>query len=150
MRLNRAPRAGTTVVECAIIYPVVFLFTLGLVIGAMGISRYQQLASLARQAARYASLHGEQYSKDTKNPAPTPAQIYDAAVVPNAVALDLSKLSYSITYDTSNKQYRTSVVVGQVVATANTVTVTLQYQWIPEAFLGGITLSSTSVATMLY
>jgi hypothetical protein len=36
------------------------------------------------------------------------------------------------------------------VATRNTVTVTLTYQWIPEAFFGGITLRSTSVLPMSY
>jgi Flp pilus assembly protein TadG len=52
-------------VECAIIYPVVFLLLLGLVIGGIGIFRYQETASLARAAARYASTHGAQYRKDT-------------------------------------------------------------------------------------
>jgi hypothetical protein len=32
----------------------------------------------------------------------------------------------------------------------NTVTVTLTYTWVPEAFLGGVTLSSTSVMPMSY
>ena len=34
--------------------------------------------------------------------------------------------------------------------TALTVTVTLTYRWVPEAFLGGVTLSSTSVMPMSY
>jgi hypothetical protein len=133
-----------------VVYPSVFLFTLGLVIGAGGIFRYQELASLARRAARYAAVHGTQYAKDTGNPAPTPADIYNSQVAPYAAALDPSKLSYSITYNTSNDPYRTTIVNGNVVPVANTVTVTLTFQWLPEAFLGGITLSSTSVMTMSY
>ncbi len=150
MRLRFQQRTGTTAVECALVYPSVFLFTLGLVIGAAGIFRYQELSSLARRAARYASVHGTQYAKDTGNTAPTPADIYNNVVVANAVGFDNSQLSYSITYNTSNDPYRTMVVNGNVVAVANTVTVTLTYQWIPEAYLGGITLTSTSVVPMSY
>src|SRR5947209_1447179 len=58
-------RKGVTVVECAIVYPVTFLILLGLVFGGMGIFRYQEVASLARAGARYASTHGAQFRKDT-------------------------------------------------------------------------------------
>ncbi len=37
----------------------------------MGIYRYQQVASLAREGARYASVHGSQYAADTGNAAAT-------------------------------------------------------------------------------
>src|SRR5437660_7453667 len=107
MRLKSGQRTGTTAVECAIVYPAVFLFTLGLVIGAAGIFRYQELSSLARRAARYASVHGTQYAADTGNPAPTPAEIYNNVVLPNAPGLQASKLSYSITYKTSNQPSHT-------------------------------------------
>ena len=82
--------------------------------------------------------------------APTPDQIYAAAIAPNAYGLDPTRLTYSITYDRSNAPYHTDIVNGEIVATANTVTVKISYQWIPEAYLGGITLSSTSVMTMSY
>ena len=150
MRLRTQQRTGTTSVECAVVYPMVFLFTLGLLIGAAGIFRYQELASLARRAARYASVHGAQYAKDTGNPAPTPADIFNSQVAPYAAALDASKLSYSITYNNSNQPYHTTVSNGTVVSVTNTVTVTLTYQWFPEAFLGGMTLTSTSVMPMSY
>jgi Flp pilus assembly protein TadG len=150
MRLKSGQRTGTTAVECAVVYPSVFLFTLGLIIGAAGIFRYQELSSLARRAARYAVVHGTDYAKVTGNPAPTPADIYNSQVVPNTVGLDTSKLSYSITYNTSNSPIRITTVNGAPVAVTNTVTVTLTYQWVPEGFLGGITLSSTSVMPMSY
>jgi Flp pilus assembly protein TadG len=137
-------------VECAVICPAVFLFVIGLVVGAIGIFRYQEMAALARRAARYASVHGAQYAKDTGNAAATPQDIYNNAIAPNAVALDLKQLSYAVSYNTNNHPYHTGVINGTVVATQNTVTVTLNYQWVPEAFLGGITLSSTSVMPMLY
>jgi hypothetical protein len=134
--------------ECAVVYPLVFLFVIGLIIGAIGIFRWQEMSSLARRGARYASTHGAQYGRDTKTTPPTPQEIYNTVMLPNAAGLDTSKLSYSITYNTSNEPYRTATVNNNVVATQNTVTVTISYQWIPEAFLGGITLSSTSVMPM--
>ena len=39
---------------------------------------------------------------------------------------------------------------GQSVVIQNTVSVTVTYQWVPEAFLGGMTLSSTSECPMSY
>ncbi|HZT80204.1 MAG TPA: TadE/TadG family type IV pilus assembly protein [Gemmataceae bacterium] len=150
MRLRHASRRGATVVEAAVTAPAVFLLLLGLVVGGMGMFRYQQVASLARQAARYASVHGTQYAKDTGNPAATPADIYNSAIAPNAVGLDLSRLSYAVTWNTSNRPYHTDIVNNTVVATGNTVSVTVTYQWVPEAYLGGVTLTSTSVMPMSY
>src|SRR3954451_16068419 len=102
MLLHRTARRGTTAVECALVYPLVFMFCLGLVVGAMGVFRYQELASLARRGARYASVHGYQYSKDTGNPAATPADVYANAIDPYAVGLDKSQLGYSVTWNKSN------------------------------------------------
>jgi type II secretory pathway pseudopilin PulG len=133
-----------------VIYPITFLLLLGLVIGAMGMFRYQETAHLARQAARYASTHGAQWAKDTGNPPVTANDIYNNAIAPNAVALDPSLLTYSVSYNTSNAPSHTNIVNGDIVATTNTVSVTVTYQWVPEAFLGGITLSSTSVMPMSY
>jgi Flp pilus assembly protein TadG len=158
MRLQRQKRPGATVVECAVVSPVVFLLILGLLVGASGVFRYQEIASLARRASRYASVHGTQYAKDTGNPAATPttsglappgSDIYNV-VVTNAVVLDPSRLTCSVTYNSANSPYSTYAVNGQVVAKANTVSVTLTYQWIPEVFLGGINLTSTSVMPMCY
>jgi Flp pilus assembly protein TadG len=150
MRIQRHVRSGVTAVECAIVYPPVLLLLIGLIVGAIGIFRYQEVASLARRASRYAAVHGTQYAQDTHVPAATPTDIYNAAVQPYAVSLDLSKLSYSFTYDRNNSPYYTTVIGGTVVATSNVVTVTITYQWIPEAFLGGIRLTSTSSNPMIY
>jgi Flp pilus assembly protein TadG len=139
------------VVECAVVYPVFFLLVLGLVVGAGGIFRYSQLASLSREAARYASVHGGQYAQEQKVTAPTPADIYNNVVLAQAAGLDTSQLNYSITYNTSNWPFHTTLDANNnVIPIQNTVTVKLTYQWLPEAFLGGITLSSTSVMPMSY
>jgi Flp pilus assembly protein TadG len=151
--MRRAPqrRSGATVVECAFVYPVLFLLVLGLMVGAAGIFRYSQLASLSREAARFASVHGGQYAQEMNVPAPTPDQIFNNVVVPMAVGFDTTQLNYSITYNTSNWPYHTTLDANNnIVPIQNTVTVTLTYQWVPEAFLGGVTLSSTSVMPMSY
>jgi Flp pilus assembly protein TadG len=151
MRLPRQKRAGTTAVECAFIYPAVLLLVLGLMIGGMGIFRYQELATLAREGARYASVHGTRYAADAGVAAPAPADIYKNSIVNRAVALDTTQLTYSITYNTSNQPFHVKIdSSGNILPVQNTVTVTLTYRWIPEAFLGGITLSSTSVMPMSY
>ena len=69
MRISSSRRSGVTTVECAIVFPVTFLLIVGLVVGAAGMFRYQQMSHLARTAARYASVHGTQWQKDTGQPA---------------------------------------------------------------------------------
>ena len=147
MRQRQLQRSGTTVTECAVIGPLTFVFVIGLILGAIGIFRYQEVASLARRGARWATVHGQQYAKDTGNAAATPQDIYNQAIVPYAVGYDLSKLNSSVTWNQSNAPYEEVVVGGNLVATQNTVSVTVSYQWL-DGFFGGITLSSTSVMPM--
>src|SRR5438874_7743818 len=63
-RSSPRQRLGALAVECAFVYPVTFFLLLGLVIGGMGIFRYQETAALARAGARYAATHGFQYRRD--------------------------------------------------------------------------------------
>ena len=150
MRLHKQSRLAATMVEFAVASSATFLILLGLIIGGLGIFRYQQVARVARDASRWASVHGTQYALDTKNPAATPIDVYNQVIVANATGLDLSQLTYSVTWNTSNSPYHTSTVNGQQVKVANTVTVSITYNWVPEAFLGGIALRSTSVSVMAY
>ncbi len=137
MRLQYQPRRGTTAVECSLVYPVLFLLLIGVIVGGLGVFRYQEVASLAREGARYASVHGAMYEFSTGHAAATPTDVYNNAIKPRTVSLDPSKLSYSVTWNTDNRQ-------------GSTVQVIVSYQWIPEAYLSGITLSSTSVMPMSY
>ncbi len=134
-------------VEFAVVGSVTFLILLGLLIAGLGVFRYQQVARLARDAARWASVHGTQYALDTKNSAATATDVYNQVIAPNATGLDLTKLTYSVAWNASNSPYYLNAQGRQV---ANTVTVTINYQWIPEAILSATTLSSTSVAVMSY
>jgi len=159
-------------VECAIVYPLTFLLLLGILVGAIAVFRYQEVASLARQGARYASTHGAQFRKDTGlssngNPgspgtqaSPTTANgflMYQASttvgantswsqtIYDNAVAPNLVAL------DTSALNCR--VGWTPVINLPNnpdnwpgsTVSVTVSYTITPEfPFLNPITVSSTS------
>lgn len=143
------PRRGATAVEFAISCPIVFFLIFATIVGALGVFRYQQTAELAREAARWACVHGGQYEEETGNAAATAQDIYTNAIQPSAATMDLSKLSYQVTWDTSNMPLDASESVGT--PNGNTVSVTVTYQWFPEVYLiGPITLSSTSTAQMIY
>jgi len=144
------PRRATVTVEFAIIAPVAILLVFGMLIGGLGAFRYIQVAHLAREASRWAAVHGSDYATETGLPAATAATIYSQAISPRAAALDLSQLTYAVTWNTDNSTYHNTTVNGQTVKVANTVTVTVTYHWIPESFFGAINLSSTSVTVMSY
>ncbi len=142
-------RCGTTTIEFAITCPIVFFLIFAIIVGGLGVFRYQEVAALAREGARWASVHGGQYAKETNQPAATPADIYTNAIAPCAVALDPSKLSYAVTWNRNNWPLWVNNDAEQPIG--NTVTVTVTYQWIPEMYLAGpYTLTSTSTAQMLY
>lgn len=150
MRFQAQPRTGATVVESAVVYPLVFLFTVGFIVGTMGIFRYQEVATLAREACRYASVHGADYAKDNNMTVPSPTDIHNEAVLPRVVGLDPAQIKTTITYDKSNAPYHSKIVNNEVVFVQNTVTVVVSYTWIPEAFLGGLTLTSSCSMPMSY
>jgi Flp pilus assembly protein TadG len=143
-------RRGAVMVEAAIVLSVALLLTLVVIILALGVYRYQQVASLARQAARYASVHGGQYALDTGNSMATPSSVYTNIIQPGAIGMDTSKLTYSVTWDNATELpiYLANAATGQYLR--NRVTVTISYTWVPEAYLGSITLTSTSVMEMSY
>jgi Flp pilus assembly protein TadG len=136
MRLSSTPRRAATVVEFAVVAPLTFILLLGILVGGMGISRYQQIANLTRESSRWASVRGSQYAKDTSNAAATGQDVYNNVISAEAVSLDLSQLKYTVSWSPDN-----TPMTGKV-------KVTITYQWVPEVFLGGITLASTSESVM--
>ena len=143
-------RRGAVSVETAVVFPVAILLLLGLVVGGMGIFRYQQVAWLAREGARYASVRGTDYAKEVSGAkAATKQDVYNNVILPNATVLDTSKLSYDVTWNSTNSAY--TVTNNYSKPKGNTVSVTVTYTWIPEIFfVGPITLSSTSTLPMSY
>ncbi len=126
-------------VETAIVLPVVMMLILGTFSTAMGVYYYQLVATLAREGARYASVHGTQYAADTGNSAATSADIYNNAILPMAVGLNLTPSDVTVAWNTTNSPYN------------NSVSVTVTYQWTPDLYITGpLNLTSTSVMPMSY
>jgi Flp pilus assembly protein TadG len=150
-------RGGATVVEFAIIGSVTVLLMFGLIIGGLGIFRYQEMAWLARDAARYACVHGSGYQSDTGNASPTQNQI-QSLMQAKAAGLKAASLTVQVQWidmntgtvtpwDSSSKAITTVAATGQNINAH--VRVTVSYPWIPEAlWKGPINLSSTSEIPM--
>ena len=167
MILNRkyAPRSAATAVEFAVVGVITFFLVFALCVGAMGVFRYQEVAHLAREGSRYASVHGGQYHLDgidaqTGVPQVVASSDLVSYIQGKAVALDPNLLSVSVSwsvpgytpvnmpfYDDTDPNL---IPPGQI-AILNYVTVTVSYQWTPVAYLTGpITLTSTSTVQMSY
>jgi hypothetical protein len=123
--------------ECAVLFPAAFTVLIGMIVGALGIFRYSELACLAREGARYAAVHGATYAQVTGKSAATSSDVYNNGILPKVVGLDTSQLTYNVTWGPDNKQ-------------GSNVTVKLSYTWVPEAYWSTMTLSSTSVMTVSY
>ena len=152
----RSRRRGATVVECAVVFPVTFLVLLGLSIGGMGVFRYQEAATLAREGARWAAVHGGQCVREANPGSPNPPltapnDVYENVILTRAVSLDPSRLSCRVTWDDAGEMPTyPDYTQNPPVWRTNRVTVTVTYQWLPETYLGGLTLSSTSVMSISY
>ena len=140
-------RRGAAAVEFALVAPIALFLVLAIMIGGQGVFRYQQVAALAREGARWASVHGGEYEKVTGNPAATPKDVFDKAILPYATLLRPEYLSYAVTWDRSNMPLQVFDDVQQPIG--NTVTVTVSYEWFPEIYLvGPFNLNSSSTAQM--
>ena len=133
MRLSRRrhARRGAAVVEMAIVGPVAFLMVIGLMIGCLGIFRYNQVAALAHEGARWAAVRGRNFEKINHRKPITADEIRSNVIVPRAAGIDLSRVECTMSVDKDH----------------SVVSVTVRYLWLPEAYFGKITLSNT--ATML-
>ena len=159
-RSPSARRRGAVTVESAIVYPVLFLLLFGLIVGGLGVFRFQQVAWQAREAARYASVHGATWRQESGQLCPTAAQIRQDVVVPLAAGMDAGALAVQVDFidettgdvapwDGANKWPTGMSPAGAPVT--NRVRVTVVYQWLPEAFLAGpINLRSVSEVPMSY
>ena len=151
-------RAGAVVLEAAVVYPVLLFLLLAMIVGGLGVFRYQQVALFAREAARFASVHGEGWRQESGQPSPTRQQIADGIVVPLAVGMDTRLLSVQVQWidpvngkvedwDQSVKAVTTLTPSDRPLT--NKVRVTVRYQWFPEVFLAGpIVLTGISEVPM--
>jgi Flp pilus assembly protein TadG len=134
-RGRQLSRKGTTLVEMAIILPLVMLVGIGLCVAELAVFRYQQVAALAHESARWASVHGKNYSKITKQPVASNSDIWENVIEPRAVGLDTSRLTSDLQWD----------------AKYTSVKVTVSYQWTPEfAFFAPKTFTCTAILLSSY
>jgi Flp pilus assembly protein TadG len=162
MRFRSRPvqRRGAVLVESAIVYPVLFLLLFGLIVGGLGVFRYQQVACQAREAARYACVRGARRLLETGQVPPTAAAIRTQVVLPLAAGMDPTKLTVQVQFldevagtitdwDLATKWPTSTTTSGQLVTNHTRVTVT--YQWTPELFVAGpVNLKSVSEMPMEY
>ena len=130
-------RTGAVTVEVAIVGPIIIFLILGVMGGAIGVFRYQQVALLAREGARWASVRGQQYSASLHDDSATAEEIYEAAVKPMSVGMRESDLSYEISWPKfadGNDDKRQG----------NLVTVTVRYKWSMPPIFVPIEIKSTS------
>ena len=161
MQVRQLKRRGAVVVESAVILPVLFLLVIGMCVLGPGVFCYQQVATLAREGARYASVHGAQYAAEqsaltkTKVLPADYAEIYNKAILPRAVAMDTN----SIVFDSSSVVWPNGN--SPIVANPNstppgapliaTVSVTVKYNWTPQVgFIGPVQMQSTATMPMSY
>jgi hypothetical protein len=142
----------------AIVFPVLVFLLLTLIVGGMGVFRYQQTACLAREAARWASVRGSGWQQDTGQTSPTQSDIQTNAVLPFAVGMDPQQLTVQVQWvsgangqlvpwDSSTKAPTSQNADGNTVH--NAVQVTVTYQWSPGLlFLGSLTFQSVSQMPM--
>ncbi len=133
-RQRSRPRRGMSVVECAAVFPVTILLLMGTVVMGLGVFRYQQLQSLAREGARYASVRGPSYAQATGNAqaSASTVQSYVQELAVGLKGLQCTSVSYSAT------------------SLPCTVTVTLSYTWRPEGLFQPVTWTISSTMPVTY
>ena len=134
---SRHVRRGVSAIESAPAYSAAMMMTAGVLTTGMGVFRYQQVASLSRAGARWASVHGPKYQKENGKSAPTNQDVLTNAVNPAAWS-DSIALSSSCTLTMSPASNPT------------TATVTITYNWIPELWFTSVSFTSTSVMPVTY
>jgi len=171
-------RHGTALVESAFALSATLILVIGLLVGALGVFRYQEMAYVARETARYASVHGMQFATNSNGGTAITQDNLITYAKGKCVALDTSRLTVTVTMtvfapgattssvnppDTTTVNWDTTATnqnhspysswtrtpTGEVTTAANLVTVTVSYPWVPEAFgIGPYNLTSTTVMAM--
>jgi Flp pilus assembly protein TadG len=151
LRRKQQQRRGSTLLESALVYPVLFLIVLGIIFLGIAVFRYQQVSHISREASRWAAVHGALYKQEQGRPSLTTASdVYTNSIQAQAVSMQLSGLVYSVEWnDTTQRRSRSVTVNGVVASRANTVTVTVTYTWNTGLF-GTIPVSSSSTMPMSY
>ncbi len=138
---RRRDRRGVTAVEAAVVYPLTMLLLIGTIVLGLGVFRYEQLQAVAREGARYASVHGPTYASESGQAYATSSTVL-AYVKPLTVGLQSSTdLGCTVTWNPS----------PPTTSTVSTVTVQLTYTWVPEGvFKSSSTMTVSSTMPVVY
>jgi hypothetical protein len=129
-----------------------------MIIGGINVFHYQQIACLAQEGARCASVRGSGFQRDTDCDSPTTSQILEVAIQPLAVTLNPEKLEVKvewidqasgIVYDWDPAEKYVTSVTPQGNEVTNTVRVTVSYQFTQFLFGGGGTMKATCEIPLL-
>jgi Flp pilus assembly protein TadG len=167
---HRHVRHGAYAVEFAIVSQLLFLFIFAHIVGGMAVFDYIEAANLAREGARWASVHGSSWQQDVvngnapymanPNQGPTTASdVYTNAIAPRAIGMDTTnannggRFNYSVTWGAGGQQQYYYDYTNNVYK-PNTVTVQVSYAYNPLVqmlfpFLNN-TVTSTSTVAMQY
>ena len=151
--MTRPRRSGATAGETVVVLAVLFLIVFGILVGGVGVFRYQQVACLSREGARWASVRGGQCYKETDQAPPTAAQIAERAVHPLAVGMNPAAVTVQVewidrgtntttSWDAAPKDVWSVTPSGEVVT--NAVRVTVSYQWAPGVGWQSMTMTSVT------
>ena len=121
-RVNANRRRGANVVEASIAGPIAMFLVLAIVIGAIGIFKYQQLAFAARETARFASVHGAQYAKNN-------ADAISAGTLPSVDAAYLVSYARSKFAMSDSSQVQISIQMTVLKPGASSATDTITVDW---------------------
>jgi len=108
-------RSGAALVEAAFVLPVILLLLYGVLCGAYMVITVDQVDTAAREGARWASVRGNMYSFENKQPAATAGDI-STYTKTQVATLDTSKMTVNTSWDTNNRP-------------GNYVTVQVIYNW---------------------
>ena len=156
MLRRKKARPGTVLIESAFVYPVLFLTILAVILLGQAVFRYQQVTHMAREGARWASVHGESYASEQNTTAATEQDVIDNAVTPQFAGMASgTEMTCTVSWPYGKKPTRTVNIVDpvtgktEVTQRSNTVSVTVTYTWSTGMF-GTLTVSSTSVNQIFY
>lgn len=138
-------RSGASLAEMAIVSSVFFLLLFGIIVGGLAVFRFHQVATLAREGARWASTHGSQFSADYRMGTLTTESMIKDQMTSRARGLDLDPARFRVTVflETPDTTPPTSIPWDASDRSPNNalrakmVRVRLEYQWVPEVFLFG-------------
>ena len=108
--------------------------TIGVIVCGMGVFRYNQVAGLAREGARWASVRGREYQNNAHRSRVTSEDVVSEVIRKKSVALDPKRLQCEVTWGPND----------------TTVSVTLRYEWIPGVSGQGGVFQSTAVMFVSY